>query len=107
MQQGAAEGEPLHHPARVRGDAFGANVPEAEPLEQHAGPLAPLGHAVEAPVEIEVLERGQIAVEKRLVAEIAEATPRRRRDVELAARRRGESRDQPEQRRLPGAVRRP
>ena len=64
VQQRAAEREPLHHPARVRGDALVADVPEPEALEQHPDPLAPLRHAVEAPVEVEVLERGQLAVER-------------------------------------------
>ena len=43
-------------------------VPEAEALEQHAAALAPFGDAVEAPVEVEVLERGQLAVDERLVS---------------------------------------
>ena len=72
VQERTAESEPLCHAARVRRDTFGANVPEAEALEQHADPLPPLGHAVETPVEIEVLERRQIAIEKRLVTDEAE-----------------------------------
>ena len=99
MQKRAAEGEPLRHPTRVRGDALGANLPETEALEQHADPLAPLAHAVEAAVEVEVLERGQVSVEERLVADEAELAARRV-DIELATRRRGEPRHEAEQRRL-------
>ena len=47
-------------------------LPEAEALEQHPDALAPLRHAVEAAVEVEVLERGQLAVDERLVAEVAD-----------------------------------
>ena len=72
VQERAAEREPLRHPARVRRDALGADVPEAVALEQHPDPLAPLRHAVEPAVEVEVLDRGQVAVEQRLVAEVAE-----------------------------------
>src|SRR6476646_6076590 len=46
------------------------HVPEPEPLQQHADSLTPLGHAVQTPVELEVLERRQLAVDERLVAEI-------------------------------------
>ena len=99
MQERAAESEPLRHAARVRGDALGANVPEAEALEQHADPLPPLAHAVEAAVEIEVLERGQVSVEKRLVADEAELAAGGV-DLELATRRRGEAGHQAEERRL-------
>ena len=67
-------------------------------------PLAALRHAVETPVEVEVLERGQVAVEQRLVAEVAEPAAVGG-DVELAARRRREARDEPEQRRLARPVR--
>ena len=45
------------------------DVPQAEALEQHPDPLAPLGHAVQPAVELEVLERRQLAVDERLVAE--------------------------------------
>ena len=89
VQQRPAEREPLHHPTRERGDALGPRLPEPEPLEQHPDPLAPLRHAVEPPVELEVLERGQLAVDQRLVAEVAEPAALGV-DVELAARRRGE-----------------
>ena len=104
MQERAAEREPLRHPPRVRRHALGANVPEAVALEQHPDPLAPLGHAVEPPVEVEVLERRQVAVEQRLVAEIAERAAVGV-DLELAAARRREPGDEAQERRLAGAVR--
>ena len=61
VEQHPAEREPLRHAARVRRDPVVADVPETEALEQHADPLAALGHAVEAPVQVEVLERAQLA----------------------------------------------
>ena len=79
VEQDAAEGEPLRHAARVRGDALVPRLPEPEALEQHPDPLAPLGDAVEAAVELEVLERGQLAIDERLVAEVADLGARRAR----------------------------
>ena len=72
VQKCAAEREPLRHAARVRGNALGADLPEAEALEQHPDPLAALRHSIEAPVEVEVLERGQVSIEERLVTDEAE-----------------------------------
>ena len=90
VQERAAESEPLRHAARVRGDALGADVPETEALEEHADSLTPLRHAVEAPVEIEILERGQVSIEKRLVADEAElADGTRRRQARHPLVRRG------------------
>src|SRR5205823_3257741 len=80
-----------------------ARLPEPEPLEQHADPLAALGDPVEAAVEVEVLERGQLAVDERLVTEEADRGPVGV-DVELAAGRRAEPRAEAEERRLPGPV---
>ena len=68
-----AEGEPLLHAAREGGDALVPCLPEVEALQQHPDPLAPLGHAVEAAVEVEVLERRQLPVDERLVRQVAEA----------------------------------
>ncbi len=76
VEQDAAEREPLRHAARVRRDAVVPRLPEPEALEQHPDPLAPLGHAVEAAVELEVLERRQLAIDERLVAEVAELAAR-------------------------------
>ena len=104
VQEDAAEREPLEHPARERAGALVARVPQVEALEQHPDPLAPLGHAVEPAVEIEVLQRGQLAVDERLVREEAE----RRAvgvDVELTRGRQHEPGDQTQERRLSGAVR--
>ena len=104
VEQRAAEREALRHAARVGRDAVGANVPEAEPLEQHPAALAPLGDAIEAAEEIEVLERRELAVEQRLVPEVAEVTALGV-DRQRAFCRRGEPGDEPEQRRLARAVR--
>ena len=76
VQQHATEREPLGHAARVRDDAVVARLPEAEALEQHADPLAPFGHAIEAPVQVEVLERRQLAVDERLVRRGSRSAPR-------------------------------
>ena len=81
-----------------------ANLPEAEPLEQHPAPLAPLGNAIEAAEEIEVLERRELAVEQRLVADVAEVAALGV-DRQRAFCRRSEARDEPEQRRLARSVR--
>ena len=104
VEQCAAEREPLRHAARERRHALVSRLPEPEALEQHARALPPLGHPVEAAVEIEVLERSQLAVAERLVAEEPD---RRARGIELqlTAGRRGQTGAEPEQRRLPGAVR--
>ena len=76
VQERAAEREPLLHAVRVHGDAVVARLPEAEALEQHPDPLAPLGHAVEPAVEVEVLEGGQLAVDERLVSQEADLSAR-------------------------------
>ena len=60
MQERAAERQPLGHATRVRGDPLVARLPETESLEQHPDPLAALGHAVEAPEQIEVLDRREL-----------------------------------------------
>ena len=73
-------------PREYDADALSPHVPEAEALEQHADALAPLGHAIEPAVEVEVLEGRQVAVEERLVAEEADAGAVCL-DLELAAAR--------------------
>src|SRR5439155_4737981 len=96
--------EPLQHPASVRAAAFGPRVPEAEALEQHPDALGPFGNAVQASVQVEVLDSGQLPVEERLVREIADATAFHC-HLQLAASRHGEPGAQPQQRRLSGSVR--
>ena len=86
VQQRPAEREPLEHAARERVGPLVARVPEPEALEQHPDPLPALGHAVQPAVEVEVLERGQLAVDERLVAEEPDPLARRL-DVELAGGR--------------------
>ena len=100
----AAEREPWRHATRVRGHALVPGAPQAVPLEKHADALATLADAVQPPEEIEVLERRQLAVHERLVREKPDPAARGG-DAQLAGGRNGETRAQPEQRRLPGAVR--
>ena len=104
VQERPAEREPLLHPARERRHALVPRLPEPEALEQHPDPLAPLGHAVEPPVEVEVLERGELAVDERLVRQVADAAAVDR-DLELARGRREQPGAEREQRRLARAVR--
>src|SRR5688572_21680361 len=103
VQERPAEGEPLQHPARVGAGPLVSRVPQREALEQHPDPLARLGHAIEPRVEAEVLDGGELAVHQRLVADEPEL-PALDVDLELARGRCGESRDEAQQRRLPGAV---
>ena len=72
VEEHAAEPEPLAHAAREGRDALVAHLPEPEALEQHADALAALGHAVERREQMQVLERRQLAVDERLVAEVAD-----------------------------------
>src|SRR5581483_584638 len=99
-----AERQPLQHPPREGIRPLVARVPQAEPLEQHPDPLAALGHAVEPAVEVEVLERGQLAVDERLVAEEPDPLAGHS-HLELARGRHEQPGDQAEQRRLARAVR--
>ena len=87
VEEGPAEREPLEHAAREGRDPLVPHAPEPEALEHRARPLAALGQAVEAPVEVEVLERRQLAVDERLVGEEADRATRRV-DLELPVRRR-------------------
>jgi len=104
VQEHATQSEPLCHPARVRRNAVVPHVPQAETLEQHPGTLAPLQDVVEPAVQLEVLERGQLAVDEWLVREEADRGARHV-HVELALARKHETGAQTEQCRLAGAVR--
>jgi len=75
VEQGPAERETLRHAPRVRGDALTPRLPQTEAPEQHADALPSLRDAVEPSVEVEVLERGQLAIDERLVAEEADSPP--------------------------------
>ena len=79
-------------------------LPEREALEQHPDLLAPLGDAIEASVELEVLERRQFAIDERLVAEVADLGAGRA-PLDRSLRRLREPGADPQERRLPGAVR--
>ena len=91
-------------PARERTDAVPPRLPEAEALEQHADPLPPLGHAVQPAVQLEILERRQLAVDERLMREVADPGALGV-DAQLALGRNREPGADPEERRLAGAVR--
>ena len=103
MEQRPAQRQALRHPARVRGDPLVAD-PQPEALEQHPRSLAPLGHAVETAEEVEVLERGELAVDERLVREEAEPAAVDT-DLERPARGCREAREQAEERRLARPIR--
>jgi hypothetical protein len=104
VQQDATEREALSHPPRVRSDALAPHIPKTEALEQHSDPLAPFGHAVQPAVKVEILERGELAIDERLVADVAELATG---DAELdrPLRRRGKAGADPQERRLTRAVR--
>src|SRR5205823_5929425 len=104
VQERPAEREALQLPAGERRRPLSPSLPEAEALEQHPDPLAPLGDAVEPPVEVEVLERGQLAVDERLVPEESDRSPVGL-DLERAGGRQRKPGAHPQQRRLAGAVR--
>src|SRR5439155_15839153 len=72
VQESATERQALQHPARVRAGALRASLPKPEALEQHPDPLAPFWHTVEPPVQVKVLDRGQLAVDEWLVREVAD-----------------------------------
>jgi len=104
VEEGPAQREALHHAAREDCDSLVSRFPEQEPLEKHADPLAPLRHAVETTIEIEVLEGGQFFVEELLVGQVPDLAPAGC-DVDGAARGSEEPRAQAEKRRLSRAVR--
>src|SRR6185312_4957856 len=99
-----AEREALQLAARELPGADGPRLPEAKPLEQHADPLAALGHAVEPPVEVEILEHRQLAVHERLVAEESDRAALGL-DLERPAGRHGQARAEAQQGCLPRPVR--
>jgi hypothetical protein len=80
------------------------SLPEPEALEQHPDPLAPFRDAVQASVEFEVLERGQLPVDERLVRQVPDLAALGS-HLEDAARRGEEAGTEAEERRLAGAVR--
>src|SRR5262249_48191605 len=78
--------------------------PEPVTLEQHPDALAPFADAVEAAVQIEVLERRQLAIDQRLVPEVADLGALGV-DGQLALGRDREPCTEPEKRRLAGPLR--
>ena len=103
------------HAARVRLDEPVARLVELEPVEQRARPLgrALLAEVVEAADHLQVLEAGQVLVDRGVLPRQADLSPQRRRvvtDVEAHhARRAGGGREErgqdPDRGRLAGAVR--
>ena len=99
VEQNTAEREALRHAARVRRYSLASSIPEPETLEQHSDPLAAFRHAVEPAIEVEVLERGELAIDERLVAKVAELAPLDA-AVDRSLRRRGEPGADPQERRF-------
>src|SRR5436190_9425886 len=104
VQERPAEREPLQLATRQRRGPLAPRVPQPEAFEQHPDPLAPLGDTVEPAVEVEVLERRQLAIDERLMPEEPDLRPVGL-DLERAGGRQREPRTEPQQRRLAGAVR--
>ena len=104
VEKRPAQREPLRHATRVRRHALVARLPEREALEQHPDALAPLRDAVEPAEEVEVLHRGQLPVDERLVGEVADARTIGVHE-EIASRRVRQPCEQAQKRRLPAAVR--
>ena len=103
VQEGPAEREPLRHPARIGGDALA----DALPRDRNARAAFRSALGARRPgrgaVEVEVLEPGQLAIDKRLVREVAELASGR---LDLSVPGSGpQARDKAEQRRLATPVR--
>jgi Tol biopolymer transport system component len=103
VEEGPGEREPLEHATREGRDPLVARAPEPEALEHRARPLAPIRQSVEPAIEVEVLERRQLAVDEGLVAEKPDRTAGGV-DFELTVRRRVEPGAEPQQGRFPRAV---
>ena len=104
VQERPAESEALCEAPGESAHPLVPGIPQAETLEDHADALASLGDAVQAAEQVEVLERGQIAVDERLVTEEPDP-PAIERHFEGATCRCRESDEKPQEGRLPGAVR--
>jgi hypothetical protein len=114
VEDAAADREPLPHPGRELGDALvGPPLHPDGPQKLldpglRRRPLDP----VQARLEAQVLAAAEVAVEQRLVPEVADPPPQlprlpRQRAAEhrhLAAARSQQRRQHPQQRRLAGAV---
>ncbi len=104
VQERAAERKPLPHSLRVRGDPFVANLPQPIALEQHPDALLALAHPIQAAVQLEVLERGELLVDERLVADVADMLSSHR-NLELSSGRRQQACEETHERALTGPVR--
>ena len=101
VQECAAKRKPLPHSLRVRGDSFVANLPQPVALEQHPDALLALAHPIQAAVQLEVLERGELLVDERLVADVAD-TLSSHRNLELSSGRRQQALRRTHERALAG-----
>ena len=74
VQDAAADRQPLAHPGRELGDALVGAALHPDRLEQLVDPRlrAPPSSPVQAGVEAQVLAAAEVAVEQRLVAEVAD-----------------------------------
>src|SRR5262249_2437764 len=104
VQERPAERKPLQHSPGVGAGTRVARLPQAEALEQHPDALAPFGNVIEPPVQVEVLERRQLAIDERFVSEKADPSPTHV-DRKLTARRSGKPGAETQERRLARAVR--
>jgi hypothetical protein len=104
VQEDAAEGQPLLHPAREGAHPLVPRLPKTEALEEGADRLAPLVHVVEPAIEVEVLDGAQFLVNERLVREVADPASRKV-DVDLSFGGREQAGHESEERRLARTVR--
>ena len=114
VQDAAADRQPLAHPGRELGDALVGAALHPGGGEQRRDPRlgGRAGDPVQPGVEAQVLAAAEVAVEQRLVAEVADPPAQlpglaRQRAAEhdgLAAARAQQRRQDPQQRRLAGAV---
>src|SRR6185312_5591883 len=115
VQQRNRKGELLLPAERQRANELALGVREAETVEDALGPIANLGglKIVDAAVELDVLAHGEVVVEREALAHVPDVALDRLRfaehvvsgDRRFAARRREETGEHADGRRLAGAVR--
>jgi len=113
VQEEPGEPEALGHAAAEGADRVDCACQQADLVEEILDPSAGVGHAVEVREELEVLQRGEVEVDERVVPEVPEVRPGARRlvreretqDAELTGVRPVERREHPQQGGLAGPVR--
>ena len=75
VQQGARDGQALHHPARVGAHQVVAPLRQADLLQQLHDARPGVGHAVKAGEEAQVFLARQAVVEQRGVRDDSQVTP--------------------------------